>query len=505
MSERPDQLNDFDSLEPSATFSHWWQRPWGLALIALGGLATFILTCCLSPVSWIKGETDIFGHYTFIKERQQAAEAQEGMELVHAQLLPNWLIELANTPPGERAHVETFAPLRASVEHDELLAGILDKIHAILISDNLTEKGGDLLQLGWAWNQRLVELDEPFYIQGNIVSTSQGTTWLAESYRILANSTVTAAEIPVDILIVERIDSTNVYETYSGLASAGATEAIVIVDRTFDRVVKELWPLLDGQKPATTNHIEETVEAVMLDAILAEFQQHLRPEHIERLLATAPLRRQLAQTVAEINGRRSCGSTTRLQPASWNGYNPLTLDRLSAWARHDRLESCPRATYKEADLIRDISRTLQRDQTLKHALEALLALLTRSTAIHEARHIADDQLTNGLEVPLDCTLCPDSMSTSARAELSAYLASFAWGDTPHTSFFLACMANVSGASRPHRQALGFALRHLETLCDAPPPADLTARARALEQTLFNRSQPVTLPTDYPTRVSIQYH
>lgn len=499
MPEKPDDLDQPTSFRP------WWQRPSGAALIALAVLTVLTFTCCLSPISWIKGDTDIFGNYKFLKERQQAEQALEGMELVHARLFPLWLIELANAPQPERADAESFAPLRKAVEHDEMLVGILDKIHAILVSDTVHEKDGELLQLRWAWNRRLTELDEPFYLQADLISINQNTFWVAEFYRTLTKTVVSAAEIPVDILIVERIDSSNSFEMYTGLAHAGATEAIVLVNRTFDTVVEKLWPLLDAENsPDETPEVEGSIESVMLPYVLTEMRQALAPEHVERLIATAPLRREIAEITHDLINRKGCERSVRLPQASWDGYNPLTLDRLSAWAKMDRLESCPRATYKEADRLREISRTLQRDKPLKDALESMLAWLTRSTTIHEARHIADDQLVNGLEAPLDCELCPASMSTSARAELSAYLASFAWNDASNTSLFLACMNNQTGRG-PHRTALSVALRHLKTLCGEPPPADLAARARDVEDALFGRRQPIVLPENYPKSVTIQYH
>ncbi len=499
MFEKPDDLDQPTSFRP------WWQRPSGIALIALAVLTVLTFTCCLSPVSWLKGDTDIFGKYNFIKERQQAAAAQEGMELVHARLFPHWLIEIANTPQPERADAKTFPALRQAVEHDELLVGILDKMQAILIAENIDEKDGELLQLRWAWNRQLTELDEPYYLQADVVSINQNTIWVAEFYRTLAKTIVSAAEIPVDILIVERIDSTNSFEMYTGLAHAGATEAIVLVDRTFDTVVERLWPLLDTENsPSETPEVEGSVESVMLDSVLTEMRLALAPEHVERLIATAPLRRELAEITYDLINRKGCERSVRLQPASWDGYDPRTLDQLSVWAKIDRLESCPRATHKEADRLREISRTLQRDKPLKDALESMLAWLTRSTAIHEARHIADDQLVNGLEASLECELCPDSMNTSARAELSAYLASFAWSDAPNTSLFLACMNNTSGRG-PHRTALGVALRHLKTLCGKPPPPELSTRAQEVEESLFGRRQPIILPDDYPKSVTIQYH
>ncbi|MFU8807042.1 MAG: hypothetical protein ACNA8W_24760 [Bradymonadaceae bacterium] len=94
-----------------AVIRPWFQRPAGCAGIALGGVAVFVLVCCLSPVSWLKGDTDIFGKYHFIQALEDEEDELEGMALVHARLFPRWTIEVGNRAPEQRRGLKSFETL----------------------------------------------------------------------------------------------------------------------------------------------------------------------------------------------------------------------------------------------------------------------------------------------------------------------------------------------------------------------------------------------------------
>jgi hypothetical protein len=168
-------------------------------------------------------------------------------------------------------------------------------------------------------------------------------------------------------------------------------------------------------------------------------------------------------------------------------------------AERDELKECPSVEFEEADAIREATDTLQTDSA-EAALEATLAYLSRVITIHEARHHADQKRNEGDDRAPTCESCPKAMSAATRAELSAYTASMAWSETPAVALFQACKANPSGA---HRRALGYYLDQLGTLCDQPLPPDLRSRSQKIEESLFGRSDDITLPEDFPERLDIR--
>jgi hypothetical protein len=120
-------------------------------------------------------------------------------------------------------------------------------------------------------------------------------------------------------------------------------------------------------------------------------------------------------------------------------------------------------------------------------LAELTAHLIRGVAVHEGRHAADGDPSEAFRRPLGCTACRDGLSMAARAEVSAYLASFADEATGVSSLHQAC--RVSNGSSANAIALGYLLPQLVPGgCAGGPPPDLQMRARKLERALFHRSE-----------------
>ena len=106
--------------------------------------------------------------------------------------------------------------------------------------------------------------------------------------------------------------------------------------------------------------------------------------------------------------------------------------------------------------------------------------LSRAVSLHELRHVLDGQRAGS--GPLPCPICPASLDAPARAELSAYLASFAAPGVGVLALYQAAYLRrafdeSAEESAPHAAALAFALDALLSTRDGGPPADLAVRAR----------------------------
>ncbi|MBA2661436.1 MAG: hypothetical protein H0U74_04025 [Bradymonadaceae bacterium] len=319
-------------------FRPWWQSPAGIAVIVLGFLGVSITMCCLSPVSYLRGTTDIFGNYRFIQERQLARESQVGLELVHAQLFPHWLIAVSRGQEADHARRdELFEAITGAVEDGELL-DILEQMREILDAGDIGIEFEEFERLMRAWNRRVEALGEPFMIEGSLVRSRDRVIWVSEFYRQLANAPVLVGDLEVRVRIVERVDTTNIYESYLGVAKSGAEEALVVVDRILDFAVSTLWPLFEERDEAP----EDPVDAAFGEAIRAEAKAALSPAQFKSLTIAASGRRELREAVQSVHARHSCGSTFRFNDIPWDGFNTRDIGlsgkpRLGHKPGHDAL------------------------------------------------------------------------------------------------------------------------------------------------------------------------
>jgi hypothetical protein len=118
--------------------------------------------------------------------------------------------------------------------------------------------------------------------------------------------------------------------------------------------------------------------------------------------------------------------------------------------------------------------------------------------VHEARHLADDG-----DPDLSCRGCPESMSYAVRAEVSAYLASFAAAGLGHVALVQACGVDLD-RNEAHSAALSFLLpRLLPFGCDGPMPDGWYDSARALERQLFAREDVIAFPIGFPETLPLR--
>lgn len=490
----------------SALHRRLWQKPWFVVLAVFGAGVLLTAAVCLDVPGFLRGHTDLFGNYVFEEEREEARDVMTPMERVHAELFPHWLIAQANRRPDAPAQ---FAALREALT-DDALRVVADELHAAaqngaIARAPVAETDAGSVDAGPVdadvrppyelllarWNARLKELDEPFYVTGSVSGTPAGPALICEFYRHLASPSVVVGDLEVPTVILQRIDRTNIVESYLGVAHRGGT-AIVVTDRILDLATDDVWLMLHAEtQPA------EPLAQAYATAIRAEAEVGLGASTVATLAGAAIHRRAILDTVASVLDRRSCGNTMQFGTIAWDGMNPRTLDRLDAYAERDKIQPCPTMTFAEADALRAASEALQSDTT-KQALEALVAWLTRMIALHEARHVADELELGRLDDPASCPGCPARMHRSTRAELSAYVASFAWSDSPATAMYQAC--TVRGG--PHGRAMRFVNAQLGRRCTDPPPADLAQRAQELQQVLLGIAPPMELPQQFPSHLEI---
>jgi hypothetical protein len=261
--------------------------------------------------------------------------------------------------------------------------------------------------------------------------------------------------------------------------------AQVLVGAVRDYAELRVWPLLHELSSSATH-----TDGQFAAAVSTEVRAALDLEHYAVLARTAPSFRALLMMRDGVQERRDCGNRFRLSRPPIRGYPAAFRSDLMRLAEATKDGPCPPVTPDEAATIDLESEALAREPELGPALAELTAHLIRGVAVHEARHVADGDPADAFRQPLGCPACRDGLGMAARAEVSAYLASFAEEATGMSSLHQAC--RVSSGSNANAIALGYLLPQLVPGgCAAGPPPDLQARARKLERALFKRSERIT--------------
>ncbi len=165
----------------------------------------------------------------------------------------------------------------------------------------------------------------------------------------------------------------------------------------------------------------------------------------------------------------------------------FTMERVRPLLFGEPWRDANRRAAFTAHLVRDLT-----DAGFVTDDETLVARVARGVAVHEARHVADDDAGEELTGP--------AMPREALLELSAYLASFATPGIGYVCLLQACELEADRRTA-HGMALTFLLpRIMPRGCAAGPPPDLHARAQALEGELLGRSERISLPAEFPERL-----
>jgi len=474
----------------------------GAVLLALLGATGTALALFWAPIArYWRGETDGSGAPVYEARHEAKPAANIDWRRVHATLIPRWLIArgrshrslsqhgIADFDDAARAH-RAFTELRFAVRSDPNLVAILDELEAK--GEDPVEHAGRIDYLLWAWNAYLDRHDVPWRLEANLHLSRDGeATFVTRSYEILGDLRDDAGR---RVRLLRRADLTNVDEGFLGHSPGRDEGALVILDETLRFAVRHVWPMLN---PGLDAYLPTEQRAV---AGPVRSRLRLDPAERERLRETAVDQLALVEVAASIHARAECGSRFRVWGLPWNGLAPPDQNALISALDRSRGRECPEVTLGEAARMIGASERLGQTPALADAVESLGTWVARAVAIHELRHVAD----GGAAV--ECAGCPESMDGPTRAELSAYLATFATDEVAHVAALQACAMQPEaheGSLQPHALALAFALpRLLPDGCDGAIPEDLAERALHLERALFGERERVRIPESFPSRIPL---
>lgn len=432
------------------------------------------------------------------------ASAKAGLERVHAELLPNWIIAVsraqARHAPGEPCAPceEAFAALVAELPDQPALIECLERWRDLTTDPaTLLDNADAILENTKRWNALMEQGKQPWWVDSNIMRTQSGAFFYTKSYKVISDHRVQVGPSQQRARFVIRVDNTNVRESMLGHASVHHDGAILLVDRLQDFAIQEVWPLLDPGPEADALRTKR--ELAFGPVVRQEIAQVLPAQTLALLANTARHRLALRQVIEAVRARQSCGSTFIIRDLPWDGLHPDEHDPVLARARADHGEDCPALTEDEAKRLIEASDALRAGgEPLRRAVAVLVAAVARGTFVHELRHAGDHHAMGDMDTPLPCAACDEArMSPMTRAELSAYLASFAAEQMAATSLYQACSLDLTRMSA-HTRALQYIL--IETghfSCEKPPPADLRKLAQDLENRYFGRSDAIVIPADFP--------
>lgn len=399
-----------------------------------------------------------------------------GMERLHAVELPRWMIRLAAARAGEyenhRARATMGEIARRAASFPEVRAAAHDVLW-LDAAEPLPWSPWRAVPALHRWNAALDRAGLAIHLDATIETDPGGPVLAVNVYRVSFEGAVLVGPRKVRARLLQRIDRTNLVESWLGVVSEGHDSARVVLDRVRDASLDVLWPLLDpARRDAPARALQREVRRALL------------PEHAEALADTAFVRATVLRVAGEINARRRCGSPLTMPRVPWRGFGPEGCRVLLDAAVPPGVEMCPRVTTPEALALAEATVALAGTPHLEAALAALVGHLARSVVVHEARHAADRAAG---EPP--CRACPARLNAAARSELRAYLASLADPVTGHAALRQVCHAHLDDAHaaawREARGALG------GDPCAEPPP-DLRARALAAMHARYGAVEEITL-------------
>jgi hypothetical protein len=424
-----------------------------------------------------------------------AVLAQIDMAKVHGSLFPEWIMRLQQSPHtlGYWDRERAFRALRAEAGRDPNLGILLDRLQEWLL-DGAYEFGGQIRELVKGWNDYLVRGGVPFRIEYHIQKTPRGPELRMRTYRVVADVVATVDSAPYRVRLLSRADCTNLVEGFLGQTSVQRDAALVVTDRVVDFVIDRIWPMFDSEGEL----MPSSTDPGLIGKLRAEALSVLGPHAVETLASSSALHREIGTEIAKFGQRRGCGSVVRVPGVPWDGLSDRTLSLIDSVAKKNDARNCPRLTVTDAERIVTMSRRLRDDPELADALGKLSSLVARAVVVHEARHLADDG-----DPDLSCRGCPESMSYAVRAEVSAYLASFAAEGLGHVALVQACGVDLD-RNEAHSTALSFLLpRLLPFGCDGPMPDGWYDSARALEHQLFGREDVIAFPIGFPETLPLR--
>ena len=431
-------------------------------------------------ISFWRGERDWQGERRYVPAVSPDRKLVGAIDLarVHERLLPRWGLGLGwGRDSGEEQ--AAFDALLAEAGKDPNLAQLLTELREAARTDAASHSKR-IAYLAWCWNTYLERLDLPWHLESNVQVGPGRNRLLIQTYSIQGQAEVQLETHAIPVLVLQRADHLNLDDGALGRAGVEAGNAQVLASTVQDYATRRVWPLLHQLSAHGTD-----TDAQFSAAVASEVRRALSPRDFATLARTAPSYRALEMMRASALERHDCGSRLRLGIPPIRGYSEDFRGLLARLAEAELDDPCPAITLDEVATIDLESATLSQSPGLEAALQALTDHLVRGVAIHEARHVADETEAHAFQQPLRCPSCPAALGARARAEVSAYLASFADEATGYTSLHQAC--RVATGDSTNAVALGFLLpRLLPEGCAGGPPPDLRKRASTLEASLFGR-------------------
>ncbi len=399
--------------------------------------------------------------------------------LVHEVLVPDWV--------GAHGGIKAlyWERLRRAVDGDPNLAALLERTDA-LIHAGPSEHVEELRAVVGAWNDVVASAGVDYRLAGELGAS--GDWWLKSYLEVLGDAEVVVDGAVHGVTVRRRLDGVAPADAWLGQLQGPDRRVVVLLDRVTSFTLDRIWPLLD---PVLDGELDPLARR-FAPAVRAEVARQLTPEGFHALQATAEDRYWLLRATAAIHARAECGSTFRIEGLPWNGLAAMERAALHARAREAGAADCPEVNQREALAFDVRSRHVRGQPGVRAALEELVAFVAEVVVVHEARHAADIAARDERGQPLACSGCPETLSPIGVWEGSAYLATFATRDSAALALFQAC--DIDPMGQPERaEVVSFLARALvEGGCEGTVPADLPAKARALEAEAYGRRSTVEI-------------
>lgn len=459
---------------------------WGVLAAVVGGIA-------LSVPKWPNAWRWLTGREPLYEPQHPVHLDEVDLDGVHRRHLPDWIIAVDNATPGTEDDrlVQARQVLRAAIAADENLIELFEELDELVTTGGLKgDKGVErALWLSRAWSQYLSDNDLPFFVHANVLVTPR-RMYYAHTYRVTADTSGTVDDESYRVRALSRLDQINLRELYLGYASNLDEGALVITDRVVELALDRIWPMLAPHARG------DRLQLAYAGAVASEARRDLPGGTFAALRDTAQARGELVAVYDAMMSRRECSRFWIMRPPPL-GYDDGTLDDVV-----DVIGTGPCAAVKPSEMqtLRKASATLQSNAELDEALQRLTAWAARPVALHELRHVADDDAFD-LEEGRPCGVCTSTDPAPVRAEVAAYAAQLAWTDAPATAAYQVCQT-TQGEGTVHARARKVLTAALGWTCEDGPPADLTGSMRTLEADELETSDAIALAADFPERLPL---
>jgi hypothetical protein len=483
-----EQEPDAGTLERRRLLVRWLLVGLGLLTLSFGAIRHSGTLGAL-----LRREIDVLGRPIFVPLHDVSAEelGRIDFDAVHRTLLPQYVMALgrADTPAGHRRAEYAFRALREELAPDPNLVELWRELHLLAAIDPVRH-ARRIDYLLWAHNDYLERRGQPYRLEATLYLRGERPRLATRSYRVLEDARDPAGH---RARYLRRVDRLAFVESWLGHTTREEDGAMLVADRILHFATRHLWPALvpalDERRPAA--------ERGPLGGMRREARAAIDPALLAVLEETAEDQQALLEASASIESRHECGSRFRVFDLPYRGLSRRSYAMLALAIEQSRGSRCPDVTLSEAAQIVGASERLAQTPRLEEALEALAAFAARAVAAHEVRHVAD-----GPSRDLRCPGCAAGTPDLVRAELSAYLASFATEGMGYTAALVAC-SNPERERGVDAHAIRMATEATLPLgCEGVAPDDLYARAARAERLYFGERRAVTLARAFPAPAEI---